>query len=78
MPDYLRFLNRLTWLTARQMRDESGINAEYEIRAISQLCPSVFSSFEHSFFSMKACANSPKAILAVNDITDVGLKTFHG
>jgi hypothetical protein len=57
---------------------KTGINADYEIRAISQLCPSVFSSFEHSFFSMKACANPHKAILAISDITYVGLKTFHG
>jgi hypothetical protein len=40
-----------------------------EIRAISQLCPSVFSSFAYSFFPMKAYTNPHKAILTVNDVT---------
>ena len=55
-------------LTARQIHDESGRN-DYEIRAISQLWLSVFSSFAYSFFSMKAYANSHKAILTINDVT---------
>jgi hypothetical protein len=57
---------------------KAGINADYEIRAISQLCPSVFSSFEHSFFSMKAYTNLRKAILATMILLYVALKTFHG
>jgi len=57
---------------------KTGINADYEIRAISQLCPSVFSSFEHSSFSMKAYTNLHKAILTTMILLYVGLKTFHG
>jgi hypothetical protein len=62
----------------QQLHDETWMNADYEIRAISQLLLSVFSSFAYSFFPMKACINHHKAILTINGITHVGLKTFHG
>jgi len=49
--------------------EDACMNADYEIRAISQLWPSVFSSFAYSFFPMKAYTNPHKAILTINDIT---------
>jgi len=62
----------------QQLHDETWMNADYEIRVTSQLCPRVFSSFAYSFFPRKAYTNPHKAILTINCITYVGLKTFHG
>jgi hypothetical protein len=53
------------------------MTSDCEIRAISRLCPSVFSSFAYSFFPMKAYTNPHKATLTINDIAYAGLKTFH-
>jgi hypothetical protein len=69
MFDYLRFLNRLTSQRRGKYAMKSGTSAGYEIRAISQLCPSVFSSSAYSFYPMKAYTNPHKAILAIDDIT---------
>jgi hypothetical protein len=44
------------------------MNTKHEICFISQFCPNVFSSFEHSFFSLRAYTDLHEAILAINNI----------
>jgi len=64
------FLNGLTSLRAQQMNGKDRrMDTKHGICVISQLCPSVSSSFEHSFSSMKAYTNLHEAILAISSIT---------
>jgi len=63
-----RFLDRLTSLMAWQMnREETSMDTNHDICVISQFCLNVFSSFEHSFFSVKAYTDLHEALLAINN-----------